>query len=287
MKEFQLPIRKYYSIENTIKRWDCDKDDFWYYVETEKSLRLAMSSLDVSCRNFLDPPLCLKLTEQEARIAREVLGDTMWCSGITRMDHIDIEEHALDILASALGQSVTEITNRLEHSPEFLYIQMSTTLICSPTGEMSFGSVVKKNPNDLKDATISPVTILFEDFEGNDLILFEEHLTTKKYQICYRRLHDDAEGFEFVTFEERTRFENLASKGKEEKTKNALSPRTENCYLRTIEALVDKLIGGLSSQHHSNAEACLSLFGEKEMSFPIKKDALANYLKAAKDLSKK
>ena len=60
--------------------------------------------------------------------------------------------------------------------------------------------------------------------------------------------------------------------------------KTKNSYLKTIAALSEALIGGLTGKPNTDAYAVLVALAEKSVEAPIKDKALANYLKEAGEL---
>ena len=72
------------------------------------------------------------------------------------------------------------------------------------------------------------------------------------------------------------------------KRKSEPAPKSKNSYLKTIQALSFALINGSSGEHHSDANAVLAAVANIENipPMPSGKDALANYLKEAKDLDR-
>lgn len=59
------------------------------------------------------------------------------------------------------------------------------------------------------------------------------------------------------------------------------SPKARNAYLRTIAAMGNALVGGLTGKHHTDAEAILSVLASKGIAEPVGKAALSDYLKEA------
>lgn len=70
----------------------------------------------------------------------------------------------------------------------------------------------------------------------------------------------------------------------EKNPQTELVAKTRNSYLRVIEALSLALIKGTTGKPHTDAEAVLAALATAGIDAPIKKDALANYLKEAKGL---
>lgn len=68
------------------------------------------------------------------------------------------------------------------------------------------------------------------------------------------------------------------------KLNNEPNAKTRNAYLRTIAALGEALVGGFTGQPHKDADAILAALAAKGIKDPIKKDALANYLKQAEEI---
>lgn len=60
--------------------------------------------------------------------------------------------------------------------------------------------------------------------------------------------------------------------------------KTKNSYLKTIAALSEALIGGLTGKPNTDADAVLAALAGKNIEAPIKNKALANYLKEASEL---
>lgn len=63
-----------------------------------------------------------------------------------------------------------------------------------------------------------------------------------------------------------------------------LSTKRKNSYLKTIAALSEALIGGMTGKPNTDAEAVLAALASKSVEAPIKNKALANYLKEAGEL---
>lgn len=63
-----------------------------------------------------------------------------------------------------------------------------------------------------------------------------------------------------------------------------LSGKTKNTYLKTIAALSNALIDGLSGKHNPDADAVLAALAAKGVEAPLKQRALSDYLKEAQQL---
>ena len=73
---------------------------------------------------------------------------------------------------------------------------------------------------------------------------------------------------------------------KQAKVNSNLEPGTKsiNSYLKTISALSDGLIEGLTGKPNTDAEAVLAALASKRVDAPLSKKTLANYLERAKEL---
>lgn len=71
-----------------------------------------------------------------------------------------------------------------------------------------------------------------------------------------------------------------------ETKERTLTPKTENSYLKLIQALAEYATDGLTGKHNTDANAIEAALREKKISCPVGNKALAGYLEKAQKLSK-
>jgi hypothetical protein len=132
--------------------------------------------------------------------------------------------------------------------------------------------------------------LFFEDFEQNKLMLIEDNNRLPFGLSQMLPVRDAFCGFEtkvVITREERDRFlSGIQSQAESDHSLAGghISPKSRNVFIRTIRALSEALIDGLTGKPYPDAEAILRALELKGIDAPISSRKLAEYLKESENL---
>lgn len=253
MKEnIQLPEKDFFTIEEVCLRFDAPRDLIEHYIFDKKILRVA--AIKTRARFY-------GAYFYEVDQGKYDVSDLSAVSISLRVFPWEVDE--VGTKAKKIFKCFDE--RRLKSSfPKYMYI---------PT-------------EGLKSLSTQDVGFwLFNDFEGNLYSVIDEGPPESGLDMigCFltSRLFVPLE--ELQRFESKYRQNSLPSIVTDER-EGGMSPKTENCYLRTIKALCELASNGLTGKDYSDAEIVLAALRAKNIDSPVSSKMMARYLGKAKKL---
>jgi hypothetical protein len=295
---FNPPKKLFYRPSEVSAEWDIkacvDQESFDQYIYKMKVLRLAFptSNIEGECKY-------LKITSK----FKSFIDNEVSLKNISSFNPSEAtEEQSLDMTGGCefyddnltyMGKRM--VLSHLMHGYDFcspdLYKLSEEDLIDQPE-YLYFNSSLVGSTNHF---------YIFETFDGDNLLLLrpsffpDGQCPLGDHTVDLLTFNDGLEQV-VITQQEKERFEKKysPSKKKEEPLDDNLNPKTRNSYLKTIYALSNALIDGLTGQPYKDAEAILfklSLNQDedegKSTEPPVTSKTLAAYLKDAKKLDEK
>jgi len=273
---FTLPEKEFYSFEEVAELWGVDHDLLSHYISEMKILRVSKKISDSSRRDFV----CVKIDESTRDSIEDRLGKYRLVnegSGPHPFHFEDIEVRTYESY-DEIKESFREafcLDNLLDSGvtyeiPKYVYPLYSH--------ELSYNYI--------------SYIFTFENLSGDLFLIIERGAANDKTGLIGSICVSSSEPFVIPT-EEKNRFEEEYSKGKKndeveqsgnDGVEKNISTKSKNAYLKTIQALSDALIDGLTGSNNKDANAILASLDIKGIDRPVGDKTLAKYLEEARKL---
>lgn len=266
MKLENLPEKEYFSKSELAQRWECGLDLVDDYLK-RGLLREAI---------HIPSSLAFELSTisyYRCDVSSEVF--QLYCDA--RFERTEHEDNYSFLVRKCKLDTFDIPDESIVHCPEFAYI------IPGEAGLM-LGSY-REGPFRPDEWTVFDV-FRFLAGAGDDryIPVYSDFPTYTPVPLEALRADHRLWGDLVIPRAERDRFENENGISKTRTENKSLSPKTKNAYLRTIRALAEAVIGGLTGKHSKDAQAILTKLELQGLTTPIKEDALAKYLQEAEKL---
>ena len=271
-----MPEKMHFSLNEICEQFGISRQTLDHYIYDMNLIRLAIKTTELA------PCHALELTDAEFHHLSEELRHYLLYKESSNICWPE------DVI-SCIGLDKFNVT----HVNDFLgVVRKKKGLFSAPKAAPDYIFLIPDKHFKLEDGGLEhfkgqPYDIFFEDFEGNKLLLTDgepiKHPipSIEPIKAIPRR---ELELKLVIPVTERERFIQNVIPSVKKDLKPDITTKTKNSYLKTIRALSEALIDGLTGVPGKDANAVLTALELKGISHPVTAKTLASYLQQSEEL---